>query len=61
MQHVAEKVDRPAAEAVLAKMQEKDVERVAFVAKRREELSYIGAIMARYVFHEVALGHVSSS
>ena len=49
MQRVAETVDGRAAEAVPAKMQERNVGHVGFVAKRREELSYSGAIMARYV------------
>ena len=49
MQCVAERVDGPAAEAVLAKMQVRNVGHVAFVAKRRKEPSYSGAIMARFV------------
>ena len=49
MQRVAGKVDRPAAEAILAKMQERNLGHVAFVAKRREELSFSDAITDRYV------------
>ena len=44
MQSAAEKVDRRATEAVLAKMQERNVGHV-FVAKRREELLYSDAMM----------------
>lgn len=58
MQHVAERLEGPVAEAVHAKMLEKNAEHAVFVGKRRRELWYSGAIMARYVCVNFLLGYV---